>query len=88
MSGIASEHETIHKIRAKNASIISAHQLNEQQSIIKKSIVALSKMDQKNIEDLAVSTMVLQNMKKNDSKSSPREGKWLWVVDRWMFGFF
>jgi hypothetical protein len=38
--------------------------------------------------------MVLQNMKKNDSKSSPREGKWLWVVDRWvvivvwMFGFF
>ena len=62
MSGIASEHETIHKIRAKNASIISAHQLNEQQSIIKKSIVALSKMDQKNIEDLAVSTMVLQNM--------------------------
>jgi len=82
MSGIASEHETIHKIRAKNASIISAHQLNEQQSIIKKSIVALSKMDQKNIEDLAVSTMVLQNMKKNDSKSSPREGKWLWVVDR------
>ena len=82
MSGIASEHETIHKIRAKNKSIISAHQLNEQQSIIKKSIVALSKMDQKNIEDLAVSTMVLQNMKKNDSKSSPREGKWLWVVDR------
>tara|TARA_B110000211_G_C13867656_1_gene459383 strand:+ start:214 stop:447 length:234 start_codon:yes stop_codon:yes gene_type:complete len=77
MSGIASEQETIHKIQEKNKSIISAHQLNEQQSIIKKSIVALSKMDQKNIEDLAVSTMVLQNMKKNDSKSSPREGKWL-----------
>lgn len=75
MSGIASEQETIQKIQGKNSSIISAHQLDEQQIKIKESITALSKMDQKNIQDLAVSTMALQNMKKNDSKSSPSEAQ-------------
>jgi hypothetical protein len=84
MSGIASEQETIQKIQEKNNSIISAHKLNEQQTIISKSITELSKMDLVLVQELAVSTMALQSMKKNlknDSNSSPREGKWMWIVE-------
>jgi hypothetical protein len=84
MSGIASEQEPIQKIQEKNNSIISAHKLNEQQTIISKSITELSKMDLVLVQELAVSTMALQSMKKNlknDSNSSPREGKWMWIVE-------
>ena len=75
MSSIATEEETLKKVEAKGKSIVSNNALDAQQTKILESITELSQLDDQQIQKVAASAMALQNMKKNDTTSSPKEAQ-------------